>query len=97
MPFDPCAATHKIKKKKDEESRHWFHDVITGCSVLASFSNLGDLDSVNILFSSVFMLYMNRFRKGKFLEGFVNVTSWTLGAVLENNVDKVLPLCFRYN
>lgn len=26
--------------KKDEESRHWFHDVITGCSVLASFSKV---------------------------------------------------------
>lgn len=39
MPFDPCAATHK--KKKVEESRHWFHDVITGCSVLASISVSG--------------------------------------------------------
>lgn len=52
MPFDPCAATHKIRK--DEESRHWFHDIITGCSVLASFSNFEDLDSVNIF---VFLLF----------------------------------------
>lgn len=81
MPFDPCAATHKLEKKKEkkmEESRHWFHDVITGCSVLASFSNLGgDLDSVNIIVFICLMLYMNILRKGNILEGFVNDTTWT--------------------
>lgn len=64
MPFDPCAATHK--KKKVEESRHWFHDVITGCSVLASISVFWFLDSVNIFFVCFHcnvILCTNRFRR----------------------------------
>lgn len=52
MPFWPlCSHTQdekKTRKKKNKESRHWFHDVITGCSALASFSYFGDLDSVDI-------------------------------------------------
>ncbi len=94
MPFDPCAATHKIKK--DEESRHWFCDVITGCSVLASFSNSGVWISVNILFSSVLMLYMNRVRKGQF-KRVLSMLQVGLGALLGYNADKVLPLCVRFD
>lgn len=62
------AATNKIggrkkTKKNDEDSRRWFH-VIPGCSVLASFFKFEVLGSADILFSYVFMVYMNIFRWG---------------------------------
>lgn len=71
MPFDPCAATHEIKKKKTKRQDIGFMTFITGCSVLAS--NFEDLDSVHVLFSSVLMLYMDRFRRGQSSEGLVRV------------------------
>lgn len=48
------------------------------------------------LFSSVFMLYMNSFGKGDLLEGFVNATNGTWVLSWET-VNKVLPLCSRYD
>lgn len=46
----PHTRFKKKKKKMRKESRHWFHDVVTGCSVLVSFSNFGDLNSVIFCF-----------------------------------------------
>lgn len=69
--------------------------LLQGAQYLHHSQILGDLNSHNILFSSVFMLYMNRIRKGNF-RGFCQCYKLDLGALLGYNVDKVYPLCFKY-
>lgn len=70
----------RLKKKKKKDERRvktlvsWCcYRVLSTCIILKFWG----FKFCYILFSSVFMLYMNRFGKGKLQRVFVTVTSWT--------------------